>query len=137
MQTTETTLDIQSIPDLVLIDLSLDKIELSDLDKVEEIKKIILEFYIYDWEQVNKNCRDQEIVLCRYLIMYFIKLHTPYSLKKIGSFFVGKKGGVKDHSTVIHAIQTIKDHNDTNKDFNRQLIVITKKINRVLLWDNK
>lgn len=56
--------------------------------------------------------RKREIVTARHLAMYFIKEHTDYSLKKIGSFFSNR-----DHSTIIHANQSVEDLIDTDKKF--------------------
>jgi chromosomal replication initiator protein len=55
--------------------------------------------------------RLREIVLPRQTAMYLAKELTNLSLKSIGYHFGGR-----DHSTVIHAIQTVNDLMDTDKD---------------------
>lgn len=48
--------------------------------------------------------RKREIVFARQLICYYLRKLTPLSLKKIGLMLGGR-----DHTTVLHGCQTIKD----------------------------
>ena len=57
--------------------------------------------------------RLRDIVLPRQIAMYLAKEMTNLSLKSIGYHFGGR-----DHSTVIHAIQTVNDLMDTDKEIN-------------------
>lgn len=67
--------------------------------------------------------RKREIVTARHLAMYFIKEHTDYSLKKIGSFFSNR-----DHSTIIHANQSVEDLIDTDKKFKLYFTRLSAKV---------
>jgi len=53
--------------------------------------------------------RKKELVYPRQVAMYFAKELTNLSLKSIGYHFGGR-----DHSTVIHAVQTISDLMDAD-----------------------
>ena len=53
--------------------------------------------------QLKEKNRKREIVYARQLCMFFIKEKTSMYLTGIGKLFG------KDHTTVIHAVQTIKD----------------------------
>ncbi|MEL6413198.1 MAG: helix-turn-helix domain-containing protein, partial [Bacteroidota bacterium] len=67
--------------------------------------------------------RKREVVLARQTAMYLSKKYTNHSLKSIGDYFGGR-----DHSTVIHALQTINDLLDTNPPFRRSLEDLQHKI---------
>ena len=86
----------------------------TNFQSLEKIKKIILEVTGLSFEQYNSTTRKREIVYARQLFMFMAKKHTTLSLKSIGQLFSRKydtsykidfKGF--DHSTVIHAIETI------------------------------
>jgi chromosomal replication initiation ATPase DnaA len=54
--------------------------------------------------------------------MTFYKKYTKMSLKSIGQEFRGEKPGkVKDHTTVIHSIRTVKDLCDTDPMFSKEV----------------
>ena len=56
--------------------------------------------------------RKREIVQARQITMYLAKAFTKNSLKTIGEHFGGR-----DHTTVIHSCQTVKDLMDTDTVF--------------------
>jgi chromosomal replication initiator protein len=55
--------------------------------------------------------------------MFYAKNMTKASLKSIGTHFGGR-----DHSTVIHACQTVNDLMDTDKKFKNDVEEIGKRI---------
>jgi chromosomal replication initiation ATPase DnaA len=64
--------------------------------------------------------RKAEIILARHIIMYLLKKHTPLTYLAIGSMFKGRRvGGKKDHTTVIHAVESIKNRMDTEENIFR------------------
>ena len=67
--------------------------------------------------------RKQEIVNARQIAMYVAKELTNCSLKTIGLHFGGR-----DHSTVIHAYQTVEDQMKTDTKFRTAIEQIRKKI---------
>ena len=72
---------------------------------------------------VKSKTRKREIVQARQISMFFAKDLTKSSLKTIGMFFGGR-----DHSTVIHACQTVNDLMETDKQFKNDVVEIGKKI---------
>jgi chromosomal replication initiator protein len=72
---------------------------------------------------LKSKTRKREIVQARQISMYFSKQLTKSSLKNIGMHFGGR-----DHSTVIHACQTVNDLMDTDKKFKRDVEEISKRI---------
>jgi chromosomal replication initiator protein len=69
---------------------------------VEKIQDAVAEFYHLPVESLRGKSRKKEIVLARMVAMTLMTELTSHSLKTIGSFFGGR-----DHSTVIHARDTI------------------------------
>jgi chromosomal replication initiator protein len=55
--------------------------------------------------------------------MYFAKQYTNNSLKAIGAHFGGR-----DHSTVIHSCQAVKDQIDTDSEFRDDVDELRKRI---------
>jgi chromosomal replication initiator protein len=70
---------------------------------IEEIINTVAEYYKVPINNIREKNRRKEVAFCRQLAMYMVKVFTNYSLKSIGLHFGGR-----DHSTVIHSIQTIE-----------------------------
>ncbi|MCX6154296.1 MAG: chromosomal replication initiator protein DnaA [Candidatus Kapabacteria bacterium] len=77
---------------------------------LEDIMKLVTDFYDIPVEQVLSKSRKHEIVLARQMSMYLSKYFTTHSLKVIGEFF-----GNRDHSTVLHAYTAIENYLSTDK----------------------
>jgi len=71
---------------------------------IEEIQRVVCEHLGIPEDLMRGKTRKQEIVNARQIAMYLSKEFTNSSLKTIGLHFGGR-----DHSTVIHAYQTVED----------------------------
>ena len=69
---------------------------------IDYISKTVCEHFDVDENKVREKNRKKEVVLARQIAMYLSKKLTNSSLKTIGLHFGGR-----DHSTVIHAFNTI------------------------------
>ena len=112
------------------IDLELAKQTLKsivhDIDSevgIDYIQKTVSEFFKVSIDQLKDKTRKKEIVMARQLAMYFSKEYTNLSLKSIGYHYGGR-----DHSTVIHAVQTVNDMYDTDNTFKRSVDELRKKL---------
>ena len=112
------------------IDLELAKQTLKsivhDIDSevgVDYIQKTVSEFFKVSIDQLKDKTRKKEIVMARQLAMYFSKDYTNLSLKSIGYHFGGR-----DHSTVIHAVQTVNDLYDTDNKFKKSVDELRRKL---------
>ncbi len=101
------------------IDLPLAREMLKDLIKdtrinltIDEIQRICCEYFDITEDLVRGKTRKREVVQARQVAMYFSKELTQHSLKTIGLYFGGR-----DHSTVIHANQSVENQVDTNPKF--------------------
>lgn len=70
----------------------------------------VAKYFNIDQEKILSKCRKKEHVHPRQIAMYLIKELTNIPLKSIGAHFGGR-----DHSTVIHSIQTIEDEREKNQ----------------------
>jgi len=112
------------------IDLELAKHTLKtivhDIDtevSIDYIQKTVAEYYHLKTEDLKDKTRKKEVVIARQLAMYFSKEYTNHSLKSIGYHFGGR-----DHSTVIHAVQTVNDMYDVDNRFRSSVDELKKKL---------
>jgi chromosomal replication initiator protein len=89
---------------------------------IEFIQKSVSEYYGIHADELKAKTRKKEIVIARQMAMYFSKEFTQHSLKSIGYHFGGR-----DHSTVIHAVQTVNDMIETDASFRNAVNELKKK----------
>lgn len=90
---------------------------------IDYIQKAVCEYFNVSPDKLKEKTRKRAVVQARQLSMYLAKNFTKNSLKVIGRHFGGR-----DHSTVIHSCQAVKDLMDTDKDFKESVAEIEKKI---------
>ena len=71
---------------------------------IDSVQEVVADFYNVTIADLKAKSRKRELVHPRQVAMYLAKEKTDLSLKSIGYHFGGR-----DHSTVIHAVQTISD----------------------------
>jgi chromosomal replication initiator protein len=69
---------------------------------IEDIQKEVGLFYGIPDDMMRAKTRKKEVALARQIAMFLSKKLTKHSLKTIGLHFGGR-----DHTTVIHALDTI------------------------------
>ena len=104
----------------VLKDLSLGKKK--DIS-IEEIQRIVCDYYNIPEDLIRAKNRKKEIAFARQISMYLSKNMTNSSYKTIGLHFGGR-----DHSTVVHAIQTITKSRKKDKKIQKDLKALERKI---------
>ena len=90
---------------------------------VEEIQRIVCEFFGIPEDLVRARTRKREVVQARQVAMFFCKALTQHSLKTIGLHFGGR-----DHSTVIHATQSVENQLETDARFRDQIEQLKHRI---------
>ncbi|WP_234737215.1 chromosomal replication initiator protein DnaA [Tellurirhabdus bombi] len=78
-----------------------------DVDKevtIDSVQEAVADYFKVTIIDLKSKSRKKELVYPRQIAMFLAKEKTELSLKSIGYHFGGR-----DHSTVIHAIQTISD----------------------------
>jgi len=112
------------------IDLTLARDVLRDLIKesrisltIEEIQRLVCGYFSIPEDLVRAKTRKREVVQARQIAMFFAKQFTQHSLKTIGLHFGGR-----DHSTVIHANQSVENQIETDPKFRMMMDEIRHKI---------
>jgi chromosomal replication initiator protein len=90
---------------------------------IDSIQKIVGDHFSVEVEMMKAKSRKREIVQARQIAMFFAKELTRHSLKTIGLYFGGR-----DHSTVIHALQTVNDLISTDKTIKQSISDIRKRL---------
>lgn len=90
---------------------------------IEFIQKTVCEYFEVPIDKLKEKTRKRNIVQARQLSMYLAKNYTKNSLKVIGKHFGGR-----DHSTVIHSCQMVKNLIDTDEGFKESVKELEKKI---------
>jgi chromosomal replication initiator protein len=90
---------------------------------IEQIQKIVCEYFNIPVDLLRAKTRRQEVVVARQIAMYIAKDMTNSSLKTIGMHFGGR-----DHSTVIHACQAVEDFLKTDNKHKQHIDQIRRTI---------
>jgi chromosomal replication initiator protein len=111
------------------IDLELAKEVLKNIVKeiqsdvsVDYIQKTVADYFKVELEAMKGKVKKREIVIPRQTAMYFCKRYTQLTLALIGENFGGR-----DHSTVIHALESVEDMMKTDANFKNSIEELTKK----------
>lgn len=108
--------------DIAFIKKIINKIASNDLVVDKIIDTVSAYFMISIEDMLGKN-RHKDISLARQIAMYIAKKCTECPLKTIGSLFGGR-----DHSTVIHAINTIELLSRNDKKIKNTINILNKEI---------
>jgi len=90
--------------------------ELKSPVSIDQIQHTVSDFFNLPTDLLRAKTRKQEIVTARQIAMYLAKELTNSSLKTIGLHFGGR-----DHSTVIHAYQSVEDRLNTDAVFKQNV----------------
>jgi chromosomal replication initiator protein len=90
---------------------------------IETITRVVCEHLGVAENKIRDKTRKKEIVLARQIAMYLAKNLTLSSLKTIGLHFGGR-----DHSTVIHACNTIEEYKVTDASFSKIIEELKNKV---------
>ncbi len=90
---------------------------------IESIQRTVCEYFNIPGDLIRAKTRKQEIVNARQIAMYLAKELTNSSLKTIGLHFGGR-----DHSTVIHAYQSVEDQMRLDQKYNTNVVQIRRRL---------
>ena len=90
---------------------------------VEEIQKEVCVYYKIPEDMMRAKTRKKEVALARQIAMYLAKKLTKHSLKTIGLHFGGR-----DHTTVIHAVDSIENLALADTQIKADLEVLKSKL---------
>lgn len=90
---------------------------------VDFIQKTVSEHFKVSLDALKSKLKKREIVIPRQVAMYFCKRYTQLTLALIGENFGGR-----DHSTVIHALESVEDMMKTDSNFKITIDELGKKL---------
>ena len=96
----------------------------ADVD-VDHIQGVVCKYFSISEEEIKGKTRTKNIALARQIAMYLCKEYTELSLKAIGFHFGGR-----DHSTVIHAIQTISEQRELDSTIRNDVATLMKMLSK-------
>jgi len=79
---------------------------------IDSIIAKVCDYYNIEEVAVQSKSRKREIVQVRQISMYLAKKYLDYSTSKIGSYI-----GKRDHATVLHACNMVRDQIEVDKNF--------------------
>lgn len=87
------------------------------------ILKSVADFYSLSLNDLARRSRKKEIVKPRQVAMFLLREETKLSFPEIG-----QKLGGRDHSTVIHACEKIKDEVSFDEPLKQELVLIKERV---------
>jgi chromosomal replication initiator protein len=90
---------------------------------IETIQRTVCDYFNIPEDLIRAKTRKQEIVNARQVAMYLAKELTNCSLKTIGLHFGGR-----DHSTVIHAYQSVEDQMRIDQKYQANVQQIRRRL---------
>ena len=93
------------------------------MTSVKKIAESVAEFYNITMEDLIKQSRKKEFVKPRQIAMYLIRKELDNSFPSIGDFFGGR-----DHTTVMHAVDKIKNMVTQKDSFKQEVDLILDKL---------
>jgi len=90
---------------------------------IENIQKVIADSYQITVSNLKSSSRAQKYVIPRQIALYIAKELTEYTFTELGNEFGGK-----DHSTVMHACNKIKDMIKTDSSFGQKINGLIKEV---------
>ena len=90
---------------------------------IETIQRTVCDYFSIPEDLIRAKTRKQEIVNARQVAMYLAKELTNFSLKTIGLHFGGR-----DHSTVIHAYQSVEDQMRIDQKYQANVQQIRRRL---------
>jgi chromosomal replication initiator protein len=93
---------------------------------IEDIQRIVSDYYKVRLQDIKGSSRVKSIVVPRQVCMFLIEKHLGKSLTDIGRSF-----GNKDHTTVINARERVKSLQASDPDLKRDIDELTTRIHNI------
>jgi len=87
-----------------------------------DIIKVVIDYFHIDESCLSEKSRCTELVKPRHLAMYFCRFYTNESFASIGRTFS------RNHASVLHAIKSVENQNETDKRYYIQFKELQEKI---------
>lgn len=97
--------------------------DITEKVSIEGIQRMVSEYFSISIDAIKGKTRKREVVQARHIGMYLAKEFTENSLRNIGLQFGGR-----DHSTVIHACETVLNLMATDIDVKEDVAELQKQL---------
>ncbi len=125
-----TRLQMQSIvekrsPDLAMARQVLGEIapRIAGEPTIHAVIRVVTDFYGVRVPDLQSKRRYRSITTPRQVCMYLARRHTRHSLEEIGGHFGGR-----DHTTVMHAVQTVEERRKLSPTFDQEVAALDHRI---------
>lgn len=119
--------ELQGLPiDYELVKRILSHHETQTTISIEEIMKLVADHFKVRIQDLKSSTRAKPIVVPRQIAMYLIKKHLDKSLVDIGKAFGGK-----DHTTVINALDRVKNLHLNDQDIIKDIEELETRIHNI------
>jgi chromosomal replication initiator protein len=96
--------------------------EIAPVVTPERIIEAVCEHFKLSLKGLQGRSRVREFVYARHIIFYLLRKHTKMSLKSAGELFG------RDHTTVIHSVDTLNNLMYTEPDVRAEVELIEEKV---------
>ncbi len=93
---------------------------------IELIQEMVCRYFNVSKEDLLGKSRSRDIVVPRQIAIYLSKELTDTSLQQIGNYFGGK-----DHTTIMHAFNKIRDNRPKKDDLDKSIIELIGQIQQM------
>jgi chromosomal replication initiator protein len=90
---------------------------------IQQISDLVTKYYNVKMSDLQSKRRHKSIAFPRQVCMYLARRHTRYSLEEIGGYFGGR-----DHTTVLHAVRTVDQDVQADREIARQVTSIENQL---------
>ncbi|HZL38492.1 MAG TPA: chromosomal replication initiator protein DnaA [Tepidisphaeraceae bacterium] len=90
---------------------------------IQQIFDVVTNYYNVRLSDLQSKKRHKSIAFPRQVCMFLARRHTRYSLEEIGGYFGGR-----DHTTVMHAVRTVDDDANADKQIAEQVAHLEGKL---------
>lgn len=109
------------------VDVVGSKFNMPTIEVVSKIGNYVCEYYKFTPDCLTTKSRKREFVILRHVAMFFIFTYTDVSLVAIGKHFGGR-----DHSTVLHALQEVKNAMSTDANYRANMVEIHRNLTKMV-----
>jgi chromosomal replication initiator protein len=93
---------------------------------IQDVISAVTDYFGVRLTDLQSKRRHRSVTIPRQVCMFLARQHTRHSLEEIGGHFGGR-----DHTTVMHALQAVKDRCEADSEFRAQVEVLDARVRRV------
>jgi chromosomal replication initiator protein len=88
---------------------------------VTRIIEIVAQYFKLEPDDVTCNARFGPYIRAKHIAIYLSTVYTGLTFCKIGEYFLGMRNLKLDHSTITHAVKSVKNQYETDRFYRGRL----------------